>query len=384
MKGKRNILFISSIPAKNISGGSVVFFNHLRKHKDFNILEITNKTLETYKFIKKLRNYCKNTRLYYPLEFLILLFIRKLLKVNYSEIRKFKPECVITVAHGDLFWVALKIARKMKIPIITFYHDWWPIFFNQKNEYPTPFYYIHNYRFLKTYKRSSTNICVSEGMQKQLGKHKSSFILPPYTGHREHAIAASNKLNSQFKIVYAGNISNSYGSTLQEIISAKPKDIAFEIIGNPEDWDKKTIKEYKKMGLLSLPLPEETLFARLEEATALLVLSSFDENIRLTMATNFPSKIMLYASIHKPIIIWGPTYSEGVKFIEKTNSGLIVTKNDVQEFWSNIKSIKEDATVLTRYANNAARLSQSVFDPDNLQRQFKEILNNTINQHQHY
>ena len=39
---------------------------------------------------------------------------------------KFKPDAVFTVADNTLSWTAYHLARKLGVPLITNFQDWWP------------------------------------------------------------------------------------------------------------------------------------------------------------------------------------------------------------------------------------------------------------------
>ena len=43
-----------------------------------------------------------------------------------EAISSFQADVILTVAHGELFHVALRQSQELNIPLVSIYHDWWP------------------------------------------------------------------------------------------------------------------------------------------------------------------------------------------------------------------------------------------------------------------
>lgn len=91
------------------------------------------------------------------------------------------------------------------------------------------------------------------------------------------------------------------------------KDFSFEIINR---------------GLLD----NKSLLEALQEMDLVYVPMSFEKNKKILSSTSFPSKVFTYMNTGVPILFHAPEYSSVFKFIEKNNSGYLITSNENLEF----------------------------------------------------
>jgi glycosyltransferase involved in cell wall biosynthesis len=380
MSVKIKVLYISSMPLSGETGGSAVMRNHLINDR-FEVFEINNAIWLEHRALSKIEMKFKNSRFHYWFNTYQHLFLRKNLnKKQYQRIREFQADVIITVAHGELFWIALKMSHQLRLPIISIFHDWWPLLFDQSNVYPVFYRNLINQRFRKLYKYSDCVLCISEGMKLELGRHLNSKILYPCTEvvNLEIFLEAKEAIKSDkpFNIYYAGNIADSYGRLLQQLIRDLPEDenLQLTILGKPHDWpeDIKLLAKQKK--IVKEPLPHNEFIKELSEASAFLVTLGFEEELALLMKTNFPSKIALYAQYKKPIIIWGPSYSTGVKFMKENDAGIVVEDESVGVLIEQIRTLRNSISLQELYAQKSGDLYNQILNPIVLQNQFIQIV----------
>src|SRR5262245_26452730 len=89
-------------------------------------------------------------------------------------IHSFRPDVIATVAHGWWHMQARRVARQLRLPLISFFQDWWPDF----PEVPFAFRARVEREFRKTCTESDVAICVSDGMRHELGEPENALVLP--------------------------------------------------------------------------------------------------------------------------------------------------------------------------------------------------------------
>src|SRR5262249_49266785 len=88
-------------------------------------------------------------------------------------VHSFRPDVVVTVAHGSWHIQARRVAKKSRLPLVYFFQDWWPDF----PDVPIRFRPQVEQEFRRTCAESSAAICVSEGMQSELGDPPNALVI---------------------------------------------------------------------------------------------------------------------------------------------------------------------------------------------------------------
>src|SRR6266480_3900206 len=139
-------------------------------------------------------------------------FNHKVLKHRVSS-RIFKRVVIMTVAHGNLWRLALGEARSSRVPLVTLFQDWWPDL-SGTHEMLRP---LLDKQFRSLHQNSAVSLCVCEGMLAALGPHPRAEILydtpnrhTPSLGHANRKPAVSGEL----KLIYTGNLGD-YGGMVQ-------------------------------------------------------------------------------------------------------------------------------------------------------------------------
>jgi len=287
---------------------------------------------------------------------------------------------VVTVAHGEVSMAALRFARKHKLPLVTFFHDWWP-------DIPVmhpPAKWLLERNFRRLYHYSSAALCVCGGMKTALGAHCQAPVLypipaPPRTLKSE---AQNNEGTRPFTLIYSGNLNGSYGEALRRILEALDNhlNIRLEVRGTNPPWPDMFKAEMRDRGQWLPFAPRDELDAWLSTADAFLVPMGFEPHLRLRMETSFPSKIPEFTQFGKPLVIWGPEYCSAVQWARQGNRALCVTDPNPVALCQALEKLTESPDEQQRLATTARHAAQTDFSPDKIHAQFMEALRGVVKQ----
>ena len=287
------------------------------------------------------------------------------------------PTAVMTVAHEEACYAAMRYAKRHQLPLITIFHDWWP----DVPEMHQPFRAVLQRSFHQLYQESSLALCVSPGMKEALGQHQNSKVMLPMPAIAKTREAVAGGASSEpFRVLYAGNLAE-YGPMLMEALNVF-KDhphIRFEVRGAKPMWPAVFTAEMSERGLF-LPFAQRDEFDTwLKSADAFLITQSFDEEKRRLMKTNFPSKLVEYAQYGKPLILWGPDDSSGPIWARKSGQGLVVDQKDPQCLVLALEQLYGNKVEQERLAHAANKAASSSFNPELIQAEFMRCLYGLVN-----
>lgn len=377
------ILVISSVRPEPTSAGNIILYRHLygqpEQNTEVKVIDPINFRLGMLneQFVRRIAK----TRFHRLLEdYSVWNMGRQLDRYLYSESLEKLPSIVLTVAHGDACWAAQRYARICGLPLVTFFHDWWP-------DIPQ----LHSYmrqilesRFLQLYRESDLALCVCEGMREKLGSHPNAHILYPIPERNilntaikiERPYIRSNK----FKVSYFGNLFE-YGPMLLEAMETLKDNthICIEVRGANPNWPADFWEESRARGQWLDFAPRTELGEWLTSTDAFLVPMVFDPSMRRRMETCFPSKIAEYVQYEKPIVIWGPEYCSAVRWARKHDYALCVTDDNPYELKVELEKLRSSIEVQRHYARKSKYLCQTEFNFNVLQSQFLTNLTNLTN-----
>jgi glycosyltransferase involved in cell wall biosynthesis len=281
---------------------------------------------------------------------------------------------VLTVAHGDVCLAALRFARKHQLPLVTFFHDWWP-------DIPpvhAPFHRRLNRDFVRLYQASTVALCVSAGMKTTLGRHPCAPVLYPIPKQPDRADVTIQPIivaSKPFQVLYSGNLFE-YGPMLGEALKALngSPGLRLEVRGANPNWPVNFREAMRAEGRWKDFAPREKLDAWLAGADAFLVPMVFDSKLRQRMETSFPSKLIEFAQLGKPLVIWGPEYCSAVQWAKQGNRALCVTEPDSARLRQALEALADSPAEYQRLATAARQAAATDFNPDAIQRQFMETL----------
>jgi hypothetical protein len=131
-------------------------------------------------------------------------------------------------------------------------------------------------------------------------------------------------------------------------------------------------EEMKQRGLWLDFAPREELDDWLESAAALLVVMRFEPALRRRMETSFPSKLVEYVQLGKPIVIWGPEYCSAVRWARLADSALCVTDPSPRALVVALEKLSE--VELAQMAVKSRSAAENEFKAEVIQKQFLAAL----------
>jgi glycosyltransferase involved in cell wall biosynthesis len=375
---KIRVILISSVRPEPTSAGQIILYRHFCNRPEFD--------LEVYGFE--------------PTKFSVRMFVRRVLGkiarfggifetlVNCAwvlwkgrwidedlptKVERDQKTIVGTVAHGAGFYAAQRFAKKHSLPLVVFFQDWWP----DMAGVPKPFVKLLDKHFWALAKSCSLGICVCEGMKSALGGGGNLQVLLPIPAETSQPLkmVPSKKTDSKFKILYSGNLDLYGGMLLQALrVFKNHPAIELQVRGSNPNWPEDAKKEMRDAGLWFEFVPRDELNAWLQSADAFLVPMVFDEKYRRRMETSFPSKLIEFGQLGKPLIVWGPDYSSAISWARLKESFVCVTDPKPECLINNLERSLETNAFLNRMDVAEIRDSDQEFNFDKIQGRFLEVL----------
>jgi glycosyltransferase involved in cell wall biosynthesis len=285
---------------------------------------------------------------------------------------------VMTVAQGEGFHAAQRFAKRHNLPLVVFFHDWWP----DMAAVPRIFRRILEKHFILLAKECSLGLCVCEGMKVALGNGLNLKVFPPIPAKQDPAGIAQQKKSStpsQFRILYAGNLRD-YGTKLGMALeeSLKHPEIQLQVRGTNPKWTNEFKQKMRSIGCWLEFAPRAVLDEWMASADAFLIPMVFDPEMRRRMETSFPSKLIEMAQFGRPLVIWGPEYCSAVQWARQENRALCVTDPDPKVLLMALEKLASNQEALHRLSNAAREAAETEFSHDRIQAQFMEALRGSL------
>jgi glycosyltransferase involved in cell wall biosynthesis len=288
--------------------------------------------------------------------------------------KSFRPDVVLTVAHGWWHIQARRTAKKFELPLVSFFQDWWPDF----PEVPRAFRSRVEREFRKTCADSAVAICVSDGMRRELGEPENAVVIhdvayfPMSENERRDA-------NGAMRVAYFGNLGE-YGSLIETALRTlrESRPVRLEVFGSNPRWSSETDAEFRSVGLYHGFRTTDQLVESLRQFHAVLVVMSFEPAFRRRMMTSFPSKMMNAMQLGLPVVIWGPEYCSAVQWARLGNRALCVTKADASALRDALETLADSPSEQQRLAKSAREAAAGDFNSDRIQEKFIAVLTEAI------
>ena len=370
------LAYISSIPCAPTSGGPLQIHRHFGERQDFEFFDFSDDVTPVWEqwLGKKLANHAffkrtLNTRFHpYLLAAAYATKLDSSVKDLLPRVVAIRPDAIVTVAYGRQAFLAQKIAQKTGIPLVTFFHDWWPDLLYSL----TPFTRRWLDKKIRALAQSSELLLsVCPELLEELAPHPNAKVLLPIPASsislpKNNAVRARSNENGAL-LVYAGTLAGDYGAMIREL--------AYELIDNPnqkwqlkvygrDDWSDTDRQRLAEAGIFCGFLNQgASLQAAFAEADAFLVVMDFEPKNRRRVRTSFPSKLLEYSLSGKPLVIWGPEECSAVRFIQEKNAGCGITESQPGEVCKSVERLFSDPDQCARFGQAAKQLAQTIFDP---------------------
>jgi glycosyltransferase involved in cell wall biosynthesis len=372
---KIRVILISSVRPEPTSGGEIILHRHLvdQPNIDLEVYGTEPVGISFWTLVRRMIGRLGRTKLRrWSEDIWVLLQGRWMDGQLPLKIDPRQKTVVMTVAHGDGFMAARRFAKRHRLPLVSFFQDWWPDITE-----------VHGFakrrleqEFRELADESAAAICVSEGMKRKLGS-RSCAVLPPIPGQRKPQRESNNSLRSdeKFRVHYSGNLGD-YGPMLGEALKALEGNEHVELVvrGARPKWSADFAAEMKRQGKWLEFAPREELEAWLDSADAFLVPMEFDPKMRRRMETSFPSKLIEFAQFGKPLVVWGPEYCSAIEWAKQGCSALCVTERAPEHLAEILLRLALSQENRTRLAVSSFAAAQQDFDHKMLQERFLSIL----------
>jgi hypothetical protein len=239
-----------------------------------------------------------------------------------SDLAAFRPEAVLSVAHGLSWMTAAKFARRFNLPLHLICHDDLP----KLDDLPRWALPWREAQFARAYWMAASRFCVSPFMEEAYRTRYgvAGDVLFPSRSNDcpEHNSPPLRLLGKRTGLtgVYAGSINSpGYANSIRLLAECLAVSGGQVLVFSPLDSN-----DLKRAGL-DLPnirngglIPFNELINRCrEEADFLYVPMSFEPHDRPNMELSFPSKLTDYTATGVPLLIRGPAYCSAVRWVSE-------------------------------------------------------------------
>jgi glycosyltransferase involved in cell wall biosynthesis len=372
------VIFISSVRPEPTSAGQIILYRHFCNRPEFD-LEVYGLEPTKFSFRMLLRRLLGKIAQFGGIFETFVNCAWALWKGRWIDedlptvVSNSQKTIVGTVAHGDGFYAAQRFAQKHGLPLVVFFHDWWPDMAGA----PKPVVKVLGKRFLLLAQSCNLGICVSEGMKRALGGGPNLEVLPPIPGQFEISPhpELQDKNKTAFNVVYSGNL-DLYGGMLLEALRAFKghPTIQLQVRGSNPSWSEDAKKEMRDAGLWLDFAPRSELVAWLQSADAFLIPMVFEEKYRRRMETSFPSKLIEFAQFGKPLIVWGPKYCSAVQWGQQNENAFCAESPGVSELKNQLGFLCAIPNQKQKYAEKSIAAAESDFNPSSIQAIFLNMI----------
>lgn len=294
------------------------------------------------------------------------------------SVNGFGFESVLTVAHGFGWLAAADIARKRNVGLHLMVHDDWA---RAANVAPAFRNWLDT-RFASVYRQAQSRLCVSPAMSRFYQERYGAPAQVIYPSRAANCPAFAEpparlaRNDKPFTIAFAGTInSNGYIRALSALQDAlKPVDGRLLIFGPLTSEVAQQVglsdRNTEVRGLLT---SSELLTCLRDEADALFVPMSFDQEDRANMEMAFPSKLADYTATGLPLLIYGPGYCSAVAWARE-NAGVAEVVEAEGELGKAVECLAHNPENRMSLAKRALAVGREYFTYDRVQQIFRRSL----------
>ena len=383
------LLYIGDVPIEPAPGGSMLIFRLLQNYPTSH-LKIIQSNIYPSSLEKRLSGVSyevinlSSRRLLSGIRFGSIYWLYLILTSQFytsqviKAIGRFKPEAILTVAHGLSWLRAAALAEQLNLPLHLIVHDDWSF-----NNSPL-IRKIIDRQFGFVYKKARSRLCISPYMvecyEKKYGV--TGQVVYPSRAIDTAVFDQPRKPDSfpsaPLTFAYAGSVhQRGYAENLCSLASV------LETLGaNLVIYSLITEEAIQKMGLnrpnvtVYTPIPSQHLIQTLrDKADVLFVPMSFETGDRPNMEISFPSKLTDYTATGLPLLIWGPPYCSAVRWA-KENSGVaeVVDKEDIQALECAVKKLIHEPEYRFYLSIQALKKGDEYFSQTNAVHKFYQSL----------
>ena len=372
------LLYISDVAVESTVAGSALIYRLLQNYPigklriiEGNIGEsinqknrLPNVNYEQLNVIQKRLLNSRFSSLYNA--YLLLTAKQRVSQLRYL-VSDFKPDAILTVAHGFSLITAAKLADQLQLPLHVIIHDDWI----QTVNLPQQLQKWAVGQFADIYRRAKSRFCISPYMVDKYEKCygvRGTVLYPSRAADSIEFDQPAEKQQisgSSLIFAYAGSINS--GAYAQSLILLA--EVLKLLGGSLIIYSPTTIEYLQQLGLKSnnvtvrpLVPSSKLIYTLRNEADVLFVPMSFEPEHRSNMEISFPSKLTDCTAMGLPILIWGPYYCSAVRWA-KENLGVaeVVDEKDVEMLTNAVKRLFIDKEYRFNLASKALTKGREFF-----------------------
>jgi uncharacterized membrane protein len=295
--------------------------------------------------------------------------------------RDFRPEAVLTVAHGYSWLTAARLSVKACLPLHLIVHD--DCASAQKSVLPAVIHKRLDRDFGEVYRHAAARFCASPYMAEAFAERygaagtvlypSRAADVPEHTGlpHRRDA-------GDSLVFAFAGTVNTrGYAQSLATLASVLGGAGAKLIVYSNLDAGGVGDCGLEGSHVSVRPVvPFGELFEGLRrDADVLFVPMSFAAEDAPNMRAGFPSKIADYTAVGVPLLIWGPPYCSAVRWARE-NSGVaeVVDEPSAAALRISVTRLMRDAQYRRSLAEAALHKGREFFAHDAAVEKFQRLI----------
>jgi hypothetical protein len=272
--------------------------------------------------------------------------------------RDFRPEAVLTVAHGYSWLTAAHLSMKARLPLHLIVHDDWVSI--QKSVLPAVIHRKLDREFGKVYRHATSRLCASPYMAEAFAERygAAGTVLypsraagfPEYDGPPQRREAGDKLVFAFAGTVNTRGYAQSLATLASVLGSAGGELIVYSSLS--ADGIRDCGLEGSHVSVRPVVPFGELLESLRRDVDVLFVPMSFAAEDAQNMQAGFPSKIADYTAVGLPLLIWGPPYCSAVRWARE-NSGVAEVVDEPAA-----KALRDSVVRLMRDAQYRRSLAQ--------------------------
>ncbi len=382
------LLYIGDVAVESTVAGSALIYRLLEKYPTDKLSIVEGSThiskLETrlqqvnYQTLNIGNQRIINSRLNKIYSSYLFLTARQKVAQLKATVEKFKPEAILTVAHGFSWLTAAELAKYYRLPLHLIVHDDLPSYMPGIDRLKTKV----EQQFAQVYRQAKSRFCVSPYMEQHYQVKygmSGSILYPSRAADVQEFDTPPNRVNNEsLTFAYAGSINTpGQAKTLVDLASVINKFNSKLIIYSAlerQSIDRLSLNQ-TNIEVRSL-IPYEQLINNLrKEADVLFAPMDFDVTNKSNMQLCFPSKLTDYTAIGLPVLIWGAEYCSAVKWA-KDNPGVaeVVDTEDLDALFIAVEKLCSSSDYRYVLGLNALQKGKEYFNCNNVVRHFYQSI----------
>lgn len=242
----------------------------------------------------------------------------------------FRPEAVLTVAHGHVWMAAARYARVNGLPLHLIVHD---DYASERSGFWAERRLIAR-AFERCYRQAASRWCVSAAMAEEYF-HRYGLpgdVLNPFRAADSVVFPEPperlRNIRLPLTVAFCGSLHLPYAEALQRLARIlRPRGGRVLVFG-PRRADDTIMNLLNESNIEMRGHVDSLITCCREEADVMFIPMSFDAGVRQNAELSFPSKLADSTSVGLPLLIYGPAYCSAVKWAG--TDAEVVTDNSVE------------------------------------------------------